>query len=355
LRTEDGFDTELGEGRDLTVPSPSGPSALALEDGTLRGARRIIDEGTPPNTRHAYRTDMKYIMAWCKARGLEESLPLSVETAVTFLVDHVEELPEEVERRLVRSGVKRDFGLPAISTVRRRMASMSTAHKVAGLPNPCTDTRVTDLLSRAVKAAVRKGWAPRKKVAAPRDTLDLMLATCDGNSLHDIRDRALLLFAWSSGGRRRSEAASAVIERLEVHGNDFVYRLGVTKTHQDGDSGTVPVAGRAADAMRAWLAVVGSESGPIFRGIAPDGTISESAIHPETVAKVVCRRAKRAGLDPARFGGHSLRSGYMTEAGLRGINIQEAMLLSGHRTYQVAASYYQAGAGLNNKGARLAG
>ena len=157
MRTEDGFDTELGEGRDLTVPSPSGPSALALEDGTLRGARRIIDEGTPPNTRHAYRTDMKYIMAWCKARGLEESLPLSVETAVTFLVDHVEELPEEVERRLVRSGVKRDFGLPAISTVRRRMASMSTAHKVAGLPNPCTDTRVTDLLSRAVKAAVRKG------------------------------------------------------------------------------------------------------------------------------------------------------------------------------------------------------
>jgi integrase len=170
-----------------------------------------------------------------------------------------------------------------------------------------------------------------------------------------VRDRALLLFAWSSGGRRRSEVANATIERLEEHGEDFVYRLGITKTSQDGDTGTVPVAGRAAEAMRHWLEVLDRTSGPIFRGIMPNGVIQDDAMHPETVAVIVRRRARQAGLDARRFAGHSLRSGFMTEAGFQGLDIREAMDMSSHKTMQVAAGYYQAGHGLKNRAARLAG
>jgi len=329
--------------------------ALTLPDDIIAGARRILDEGTPENTKLAYRKDIAYARAWGALRGFGDSLPYSVEAMMAFIVDHVQGLPQEVDRALVVNGIKRDFGPPAISTLKRKMASISTAHALANMDNPCADRRVRDLLSRARRAAVRNGWAPKKKSAAALEILDRMLDTCDGGSLHDVRDRAMLLFAWSSGGRRRSEVANATIDRLEAHGEEFVYRLGATKTMQDGDTGAVPVAGRAAIALREWLTLLDRDHGYIFIGIMPNGRFLETRMHPDTVLQVVKRRAKLAGYDASRFGGHSLRSGFMTEAGLQGLDIREAMDMSTHRTMQVAAGYYEAGSGLKNKAARLAG
>ena len=37
-------------------------------------------------------------------------------------------------------------------------------------------------------------------------------------------------------------------------------------------------------------------------------------LRPDDLAKVLKRLARRAGLDPASFSGHSLRSGYVTSA-----------------------------------------
>lgn len=339
----------------LTRELEGGPAFPALTDDVLRKTRKIIDEGTPPNTKRAYSSDMAYIRAWCAAMGFETALPLSVEMVVTFIADHVEGLQPGVDRELVASGAKKDFGVPAISTLKRRVYTLSTAHSIAGVENPCADARVKELLSRAGRAAVRNGWTRRKKTAAALQTLERLLATCGEVRAHDIRDRAMLLFGWSSGGRRRSEIAEALFERLEAHGENYVYDLGVTKTDQEGETGAVPVAGRAALAMREWLELRGDAPGPLFFPIAPDGFIERRKMHPESVALVVRRRAKRAGLEASKFAGHSLRSGFMTEAGLQGINLKEAMELSKHKTLQVAGGYYQAGAGLANKGAKLAG
>ncbi|MBB2671515.1 UNVERIFIED_ORG: integrase [Rhizobium esperanzae] len=43
-----------------------------------------------------------------------------------------------------------------------------------------------------------------------------LLATCIGDSLHDIRDRAIMMVAFASGGRRRSELAGLRKEQLTV-------------------------------------------------------------------------------------------------------------------------------------------
>lgn len=43
-----------------------------------------------------------------------------------------------------------------------------------------------------------------------------MLATCSTESLCDIRDRAILMVAFASGGRRRSEIAAMRVEKLTV-------------------------------------------------------------------------------------------------------------------------------------------
>jgi integrase len=61
-----------------------------------------------------------------------------------------------------------------------------------------------------------------------------MLATCT-DGLIGIRDRALLLFAFASGARRRSEVAGAVMENLvKINAQTYLYRLTHSKTDQAG-------------------------------------------------------------------------------------------------------------------------
>jgi hypothetical protein len=44
------------------------------------------------------------------------------------------------------------------------------------------------------------------------------------------------------------------------------------------------------------------------------------------------------------FGAHSLRSGYVTEAGRQNVPIREAMGLTGHRSLVTFLRYFQSGA-----------
>ncbi|MBP0644372.1 hypothetical protein J8J17_21495, partial [Mycobacterium tuberculosis] len=61
-----------------------------------------------------------------------------------------------------------------------------------------------------------------------------MAATCD-TSLKGKRDRALLYFAFASGGRRRSEVAEATVNHLtRLPEGGYTYRLDHGKTLQSG-------------------------------------------------------------------------------------------------------------------------
>jgi integrase len=71
------------------------------------------------------------------------------------------------------------------------------------------------------------------------------------------------------------------------------------------------------------------------------GNIGRRAITPQTVNLVVKMRAKQAGLDPAMFSAHGLRSGYLTEAANRGTPRPEAMQQSLHKSITQAAGYYK--------------
>jgi len=72
-------------------------------------------------------------------------------------------------------------------------------------------------LRSALRLAVRASPRPRKRKSAKAVTADILgalLQAAAGDSLVDIRDRALLLTAFASGGRRRSEVASLRVEQL---------------------------------------------------------------------------------------------------------------------------------------------
>ena len=155
-------------------------------------------------------------------------------------------------------------------------------------------------------------------------------------------DRALLLFAWASGGRRRFEVAVARIPQLtKVGERGYLHRLGPTKTNQDGRdrqgaTPDKPIRGRAAVALRDWLASSRISDGPIFRRLWKS-TVGP-ALSPAAVGEIVRKRARLAGLE-GDWGGHSLRSGFVTEAGRRNIPIGDVMAMTEHRKVDTVLGY----------------
>ncbi|MES1939635.1 phage integrase family protein [Salinisphaera sp. T5B8] len=54
-------------------------------------------------------------------------------------------------------------------------------------------------------------------------------------------------------------------------------------------------------------------------------------------------RAEAAGIDASNIGAHSLRVGFLTEAGPRGISLTDAMEMSRHRKLRITMDYYEHG------------
>jgi integrase len=258
------------------------------------------------------------------------------------------------DQALVAAGLKAKLGPLKLSTVTQRVAVLSTAHKLKRLTNPCELASVRTLLSRARRLAVKRGERPNKKTAITRGELEAMLATCD-DSLQGRRDRALLCFGFASGGRRRSEIAAADFRDLRKTGDDsYIYRLEFSKTQQAGvkvdSTPDKPILGRSAQALSAWLEAAGIREGAIFRRIWKDRV--GPALLPGSVAAIVKRRAAQAGLR-GDFGAHSLRSGFVTEAGKQGVPLPAVMAMTEHRSVASVIGYFQAGAAEENPAARL--
>jgi integrase len=106
----------------------------------------------------------------------------------------------------------------------------------------------------------------------------------------------------------------------------------------------------AAEALTAWLGASGVTEGAIFRRIR--GSVVAEALEPQSVRAIVKRRAALAGLE-GDFSAHSLRSGFMTEAGRQNVPLAEAMALTGHHSVQTALRYFQTGAVQQTRAANL--
>jgi integrase len=61
------------------------------------------------------------------------------------------------------------------------------------------------------------------------------------------------------------------------------------------------------------------------------------------VARVVKKLALRAGLDAAKYAGHSLRAGHATSAAMGGASERSIMSQTGHRSVQMVRRYIRYG------------
>lgn len=319
-----------------------------------RAVAELVAQGSSPNTERSYRTALRYWAAWYQLRYRRPiTLPLPPTVVLQFVVDHAErvlvdgglgtELPEAIDQLLVRSGFKAREGPPALTTLHHRVAVLSKAHQSRSLENPCAAPAVRDLLARTRRAYVARGVRAHGKPALVREPLERVLFTCD-NSLQGIRDRALILFAWASGGRRRSEVSEATFESLQRTGTAaFVYRLRRSKTNQEGaerPEDDKPLVGTAGEALEAWLAVSKVSGGTLFRRVLRGGHVGASGLTPSAVRRIVKARCAAAGLDDD-FSAHSLRSGFVTEASGQGMALADIMAMSGHASVATVLRYHR--------------
>jgi site-specific recombinase XerD len=142
------------------------------------------------------------------------------------------------------------------------------------------------------------------------------------DKLIGIRNRALLVIGWAAA-LRRSELVGINIEDISKTRNGLIIYLNRSKTDQKGQGQDVALPYGSnpltcpVRSFEDWITASGLMEGPLFRRIDRHGNIM-GRLTPPTVRMVVKNSCETVGLDPKRYGAHSLRSGFCSQAARAG-------------------------------------
>ena len=249
--------------------------AQLLTDDDVETLKHLARQGMGENTLKALASDLAYLEAWAlAATGHPLPWPATEGLLLKFIAHHLWDpakretdarhgMPPDVSDALHADGLLRAEGPHASSTVRRRLSSWATLHRWKGLEGP----------SPPLPCAPRCGspYGPpggpacaRASAPSTRDILDRLVATCASDRLVDTRDLAILMVAFASGGRRRSEVARLRFEQLQdepavpldpADANStplpcLAIRLGRTKTTSADDEAKVLLVGAPVSVLK---------------------------------------------------------------------------------------------------------
>jgi site-specific recombinase XerD len=259
----------------------------------LTGAEELIrimetlDGAYAQNTLRAYRADMLEFIEFAAKQG-KKFMPYTPQVVQPHLLESA------------KTGIK-------TSTIKRKVASISAIHRLAGYPDPTKSAEV-----RLTMRKIERQLGNRFKQAYPitRAVLNQLLAVCE-NDLRGKRNRALLLLAYDSM-RRRSELVSLRSEDMEwlsEEGASILLRK--SKTDQLGTGHWIHLANETTLAIQDWIEAAEIKEGFLLRGIDTRGVVTKSLCD-SRVGRIYKKLAALAGLDARTveaISGHSMRVG----------------------------------------------
>lgn len=325
------------------------PAYAQLSEADEAALTELYRRGTPPNTLRAWERDLAYIAAWKMAAfGRPLAWPEEEKVALRFILDHAQNLTDrpgtaqDTALELIAIGLRVALTCPAPSTLDRRIASWQAFHRMRNLASPFSGPLVQQARQKARRANARPRM-PKSPKPVTRDILEALLATCD-DSNRGIRDRAMLMLAFASGGRRRSEVTALNVEDIgcdEFKAKGLLWiRLLETKTTRKDQAPRVPLKGRAARAVVHWLEITGLREGPLFRPVSKSDRPLPRRLAADALRTILRHRLQLAGLPEDYATPHGLRAGFLTQAALDGAPLAAAMKLSLHRSAIQAQKYY---------------
>jgi integrase len=182
------------------------------------------------------------------------------------------------------------------------------------------------------------GTAQHGKAALLTEDLRRLAARAPANLL-GLRDRALSLVGFA-GAFRRSDLAAIDFADLDFRSEGVVVTLRKSKTDQEQAGRPVAIP-KGADpetcpvrALQSWLFAAGivPGAGPVFRAVDRHGNVSDRALFPGSIARILKRAAARAGFAAWPIAGHSLRAGHVTQAAANGVGELVIMRQTGHKS-----------------------
>ncbi len=316
---------------------------------------KLLQGAPAPNTEKAYGGDVKYFWAWAGvALKIKESYPVAPEVVEQFVEKHVQGLTPDIELALINLGVKREKGRYKVTTLRRKVDAIVKYHTMKGFENNFRTPRIKALFLGARRYEAQQGISTKQAKAITVRTLNKMIKTFRGDhSLNDIRAIAILSFAFYTGGRRGIEVVEAKFDDLYLVPGGFKYKLSRSKTDQLGKGSEKILRKPHSEYLKRWIKSADINDGFLFRGLSPQGIVKPEKMSEKTVSKIIKDRVEMIGLNPKHYSGHSLRRGFLTQCGMDGISLGDAMQCSGHKNVVTAMKYYEEGTMESNQATKI--
>jgi len=292
----------------------------ALQEETLLN----LQSSKSNNTVRAYKSDFKDFGLFCAQNGFK-SLP-SEPKIVSLYLTHLS---------------TRDIKM---STLKRRLVSIGVIHKLKG---HYLDTKHPIIIENIMGIKRRKGSFQKGKKPLLINNLKLIINVIDEYNEEDIkkfRDRSIILMGFC-GGFRRNEIVSIDYDDLDFVTEGLKINLKRSKTDQFGEGSVkglpyfentqyCPVL-----SLKNWIEISKINSGAIFRKFSKGSKLLENRLTDQTVALLIKKYLKLAGIDSKNYSGHSLRSGFATSAAESGAEERTIMAMTGHKSTEMVRRY----------------
>ena len=291
---------------------------LALEATAY--AKRAIS----PASKRVYAAAWVDFRDWCAGQGLD-ALPAAPETIGLYLTDRARSLK--------------------VSSLGLRLVAITRAHRLADLVLNTRHPAIRDVLAGIKRVNT---IATTRKAPLLPEHLRAIVATLPATATGD-RDRAILLLGFAAA-LRRSEIVALDVDDTAFVAEGLTITLRRRKTDQEGAGTVIGVhAGEApatcpVGALRAWMAHLGREEGPLFVRVRKGDRVTSDRLTDRSVANLVKAMAARIGLDATTFSGHSLRAGFATTAARAGVEERHIMRQTGHKSERMVRTYIRDGA-----------
>ena len=292
----------------------------ALQEETLLN----LQSSKANNTIRAYKSDFNDFSLFCARNGFK-SLPSE---------------PKIVSLYLTHLSTKE----AKMSTLKRRLVSIGVIHKLKG---HYLDTKHPSIIENIMGIKRRKGSIQKGKKPLIISNLKILINVIDQYNNHEImrlRDRSIILIGFS-GGFRRNEIVSLDFDDLDFVSEGLKINLKRSKTDQFGEGSVkgLPYFDNSQYcpvlSLKKWIEISKIDSGPLFRRFSKGSILTVNRLTDQTVALLLKKYLKLAGIESKHYSGHSLRSGFATSAAEAGAEERNIMAMTGHKSPEMVRRY----------------
>jgi len=292
----------------------------ALQEETLLN----LQSSKANNTIRAYKSDFNDFSLFCARNGFK-SLPSE---------------PKIVSLYLTHLSTKE----AKMSTLKRRLVSIGVIHKLKG---HYLDTKHPSIIENIMGIKRRKGSIQKGKKPLIISNLKILINVIDQYNNHEImrlRDRSIILIGFS-GGFRRNEIVSLDFDDLDFVSEGLKINLKRSKTDQFGEGSVkgLPYFDNSQYcpvlSLKKWIEISKIDSGPLFRRFSKGSKLTANRLTDQTVALLLKKYLKLAGIESKHYSGHSLRSGFATSAAEAGAEERNIMAMTGHKSAEMVRRY----------------